>query len=395
MTGPLFHPASAPPIPGRPEFQLLLDSATPPGDGSPVWTGPADGLDWTRLLDRAVEQGMVPLVRRHLAAGGWTGVPDEVRVWLDERHEENRRRNRLLTIELLALLDRLAAAGIEALPFKGPIVAETCYGDLDARLFGDIDLLVDSGDVRAAMRVMTAAGYDPLIPLSETQQAAFLRHRTEYPLQRPSRGGIVDLHWELFHRQFCFHLTPDRDRLREVRLAGQPVLTLGSEDQLLMLCAHATKHLWVRLEWIAAVAWLVARAPDVDWMHVRARARALGGQRMASLGLGLAAELLGARPGPAFGGADPGTAALRAEVVGRLRDGSPPPEDWWRFYLRARERRRDRVEFLARTAVTPTIGDWRMVDLPPALAGLHYALRPFRLLGRGLRALGPEGRRDG
>jgi len=318
-------------------------------------------------------------------------VPDTVREWLDERHEENRRRNRLLTIELLALLDRLAAAGIEAIPFKGPIVAVTCYGDLEARPFGDIDLLVDPAVAAASVQIMAEAGYDPLIPLSETQRAAFLRHRTEYPLQRPSRGGIVDLHWELFHRQFCFPMAPDREQLREVRLADQPVRTLGIEDQLLMLCAHATKHLWVRLEWIAAVAWLVARAPEVDWVRARSRARALGGERMLSLGLALAARLLGTRAIPGFA-PDDEVAALREEVVDRLRDGSPPPEDWWRFYLRARERRRDRVAFLVRTVITPTIGDWRMVDLPPALAGLHYALRPFRLLGRGIRRLGPEGR---
>lgn len=384
--------ASLPPIPDSPEFQLLLDSAMPPDGGSPAWAGPLDGLDWTRLLDRAMDQGMVPLLRRHLAAGTWAGVPETVRGWLDERHEENRRRNRLLTIELLALLDRFAAAGIEAIPFKGPIVAVTCYGDLDARLFGDVDLLVDSADVRAAIQVMAATGYDPLIPLSETQRKAFLRHRTEYPLQRPSRGGIVDLHWELFHRQFCFPLTPDRGRLREVRLADQPVRTLGIEDQLLMLCAHATKHLWIRLEWIAAVAWLIAREPDLDWARVRARARALGGERMVRLGLALAVGLLGTRAAPGFPGEDAEVARLRDDVVDRLRDGSPPPSDWWRFYLRARERRRDRVEFLVRTAITPTIGDWRLVDLPPALAGLHYALRPFRLLGRGLRWLGPQSR---
>jgi len=381
----------SPPSSAPLEFQLLLDSAAPPRADAPVWAGPAVGLDWSGVLDRALEQGMVPLLRRHLAAGAWEGVPPAVRAWLEARHQENHRRNRLLTIELLALLDRLAAEGIEAIPFKGPIVAETCYGDLDARPFGDIDLLVEPRDVGPAMRIMAGAGYDPLIPLSETQRAAFLRHRTEYPLQRPSRGGIVDLHWELFHRQFCFGLIPDRARLREIRLADQPILTLGIEDQLLLLCAHATKHLWVRLEWIAALAWLVARTPEIDGGRARARARALGGERMLALGLALATHLLGAPAVPGFPREDAAVAALRDEVVDRLRAGSPPPEDWWRFYLRARERRRDRVEFLARTAVTPTIGDWRMVDLPPALAGLHYALRPFRLLGRGLRALGSEG----
>ena len=383
---------------GTPEFELLLESAKPPsGSDSGGWSGSSDELDWTLLLDRAVEQAMVPLLRRRLHAAGWVGVPDTVRTWLDERHEENRRRNRLLTIELLALLDRLDAAGIEAIPFKGPVAAHICYGDLDARPFGDIDLLVAPSDVPGAIDVMERSGYNPLIPLSASQRAAFLRHRTEYPLQRPARGGIIDLHWELFHRQFCFPLVPDRARMREVRLAGQPVRTMGTEDQLLMLCAHATKHLWVRLEWIAAVAWLVARTEDMDWELAEERARSLGGRRMLSLGLALAGDLLGARAGRGLelqGSMDSRVAALEAEVVARLRDGSPPPEDWWRFYLRARERMRDRAAILVRTAVIPTIGDWRMVDLPHALTGFHYALRPFRLLGRGIRALRPGGGGD-
>jgi hypothetical protein len=376
---------------GTPEFELLLESAKPPIDGDAADPfGLTGDVDWALLLDLAVEHGMVPLVRRWLEGTGWRGVPDAVRTWLDERHEENRRRNRLLTIELLALLDRLKAAGIEAIPFKGPVAASVCYGDLEARPFGDIDLLVAPADVRGAMEVMARSGYAPLIPLSETQRAAFLRHRTEYPLQRPARGGIVDLHWELFHRQFCFPLAPDRSRMREVEIAGQLVRTMGNEDQLLMLCAHATKHLWVRLEWIASVAWLVARHAEIDWELAEARAGSLGGLRMLGLGLALAHDLLGSRPprAPALAeSTDAVIAKLVIEVVGRLEDRSAPPEDWLRFYLRARERRRDRAAILIRTAVIPTIGDWRMLDLPQPLTGLHYALRPIRLLGRGVRHL--------
>jgi hypothetical protein len=381
-----------------PEFELLLESAKPPSHIDAAGSSaPAGDIDWTLVLDRAGQHAMVPLLRRRLEATGWRSVPDAVRTWLDERHDENRRRNRLLTVELLAILDRLETAGIEAIPFKGPVAASVCYGDLEARSFGDIDLLVAPADVRGAMEVMARSGYAPLIPLSETQRDAFLRHRTEYPLQRPARGGIVDLHWELFHRQFCFPLVPDRSRMREVELAGQPVRTMGTEDQLLMLCAHATKHLWVHLEWIASVAWLAARNTDIDWERAEERADSLGGRRMLELGLALASGLLGARSrrSPALDApADPAVAKLAAEVVARLEDGSTPPEDWWRFYLRARERRRDRAAILLRTAIIPTIGDWRMLDLPQPLTGLHYALRPFRLLGRGVRALRQRGGAD-
>lgn len=381
-----------------PEFELLVESARPPSDADATGSfAPFHDIDWALALDLAGQHAMVPLLGRRLEATGWRGVPDTVRRWLDERYEENRRRNRLLTVELLALLDRLGTAGIEAIPFKGPVAASVCYGELEARSFGDIDLLVAPADVRGAMEVMAKSGYAPLIPLSETQRAAFLRHRTEYPLQRPARGGIVDLHWELFHRQFCFPLVPERSRMREVELGGQPVRTMGTEDQLLMLCAHATKHLWVRLEWIASVAWLAARNADLDWQLAEVRADSLGGRRMLELGVALAGELLGLRSrlSPALEGpADPAVAKLAAEVVARLESGSTPPDDWWRFYLRARERRRDRAAILLRTAIIPTIGDWRMLDLPQPLTGLHYALRPIRLLGRGVRALRQRGRAD-
>lgn len=336
---------------------------------------------------------MLPLVRRHLEEAGWPGVPDPVRSEIEGRHEATRRRNRILTIEHLALVDRMRQAGIEAISFKGSITAEICYRDPAARPYGDIDLLVDAADVHGALEVMTRAGYEYLIPLSETQRASFLRHRTEYPLQRPGRGGVVDLHWEIFHRQFCFPLVPDPARMREVRIEGQPLRTFGPEDQLLMLCAHATKHLWPRIEWVAAIAWLLHASQDVDLERAEERAAAIGGRRILGLGLALADWLAGGNAARSAKAAiDRPTAALRDEVVARLTTDAPAKGEL-RWHLRARERRRDRAAILLRTAFLPTIGDWRMLDLPRNLTAFHYALRPVRLLGRGMQALGPRGLR--
>src|SRR5687768_18465568 len=51
---------------GTPEFELLLESARPPSDADTAdSTRPAREIDWTLLLDRAVEKAMIPLVRRH------------------------------------------------------------------------------------------------------------------------------------------------------------------------------------------------------------------------------------------------------------------------------------------------------------------------------------------
>jgi hypothetical protein len=50
--------------------------------------------------------------------------------------------------------------------------------------------------------------------------------------------------------------------------------------------------------------------------------------------------------------------------------------------MRLRERRADRVRFLARLAFTPGPGEWEAVRLPGALVPLYRVVRVVRLAGR-------------
>jgi len=65
------------------------------------------------------------------------------------------------------------------------------------------------------------------------------------------RGGgtVVGLHWRLAPDWFFFALDLEqlRPRLKVTSLGGVSVRTLSSEDLLLVLCAHGTKHCWERL----------------------------------------------------------------------------------------------------------------------------------------------------
>src|SRR2546430_3203484 len=71
----------------------------------------------------------------------------------------NARRNLLMLWELLEILDLFTEQGIRALPYKGPVLAAIEYGNLAARTFCDLDILVRKEDATRARDLLVARGY--------------------------------------------------------------------------------------------------------------------------------------------------------------------------------------------------------------------------------------------
>ena len=67
-----------------------------------------------------------------------------------------------------------------------------------------------------------------------------------------------------------------------------------------------------------------------------------------------------------------------------LGDASVDVESWeyFRGMMRLRERRRDRMRFLWRLALTPGPGEWKSVRLPAPLFPLYRLVRLSRLAAR-------------
>jgi hypothetical protein len=114
---------------------------------------------------------------------------------------------------------------------------------------------------------------------------------------------------------------------------------------------------------------------------------------MVLVALALTGDLLGIELPPAVArkvAGDRSVAALVRFIAGALLRGALPPErsiPAIRVHLRMRERRRDRMAYLLRVAVTPTVEDWASIRLPASLLPLHYLLRPFRLVAKRSAAL--------
>jgi hypothetical protein len=359
-------------------------------------------VDWEGVMHAAGIHGVLPLLYHSLYRNFPDLVPEATLNKLKQSFRFNVQHSFLLTAELLRLLDLFAIHRISAIPFKGPVLAASVYGDLSLRQFGDLDVLVDKEDVDRAGSLLISQGYrslgddgDSSRGDSDPEEVAYLGPKF-YVFVHENRGIRVDLQWRVTETYFSFSLDRKRlqDQLAPVSIAGRSVFTFAPMNLLLILCAHGCKHRWEKMKWICDVAELVrAKGKEIDWRKIQQEASREGVSRMLSLGLFLAHELLGANlPGEILQKAQSdfrGKAIFR-KIRGRLfsrSDKSPGGFERVLFYLRTKDRWRDRAQFCfsylsqcLRVVVTPTSKERVSLPLPAPLFFIYYLLRPLRLM---------------
>jgi hypothetical protein len=356
----------------------------------PLSSEAADAIeDWDRLLAQANLHAVAPLVH------GWLSrlrvdLPPEPSLALREAVLANGRHNLLRVAELLDLLDGLTAVGVDALPFKGPVLAQAVYGNLGLRQFGDLDVLVHWSDLPAAVEVLHERGYHLEQPLQHIVAAAREGHR-ELPaalsLVRPRRATAVDLQTSLSNRlSFTFDHDGIWARRTTVRVGGRDVPTMGAEDLIHYLAVHGTQHGWGRLGWVVDLGLAIQRL-DADWDALLDRAAERGSRRMVLLGAALGRKVLGVTLPPALELAVDTDAAVAPLVTRAERVLFGPADaalrvvvERYALQLRAWDRHRDRLHHAARATLGITMNDYAAVELPRALFPLYLAVRPFRVV---------------
>ena len=386
----------------RPENELLVCAArrSLDDDLAARMTTLVNGeLDWNYLRDKATQQGMMPLLYRHLNSVCPQNVPSAILNSMKEEFIANSQTCLYLFGELRKLLRLLDQNGIIAVAFKGPVLSEAVYGDIALRQAGDLDILIEPGAFRQAKDLLSSAGYRLHPPLTESQQASHLRSHCE--IQFLSNGlSVVDLHWGLSPKSFHFALDPNDviNRSKTISIQGTSLLTFSNEDTILYLCFHGSKHYWSRLEWISSLAEFIRSNEDIDWPTVIARANAARVRRMLTLGLMLARELGDVDVADSVFSSRGEVDSLRryaAEIQRGLFAREPGPLgalEMFRCNLRIMDRNRDVITGFLRSIFVPTISDWQALTLPAALYPLYYLFRPLRLLKKyGASALGRTG----
>ena len=283
--------------------------------------------------------------------------------------------------------------GIPAIPYKGPALAASAYGNLSLRQFCDLDVLLHKRDIVRAKELLISQGYQ--LQLTNAEEAAFLKYRYHFHFARDSGRVHVELHWAFTRRYWSFPIGLKQlwKRLEPVSLDGKTVLSFEPEDLVLILCVHGAKHYWQRLAWICDIAELIRVQQPMNWERLVKNAVKARSQRMLFLGLLLASDILEvALPEEVVKKiqADQAVKSLVMQLKKQLFSGAdalPDNIDEHAFYLRMRERMPDRVRYLfysvrqtLRTAMTPNTKDRAILPLPQSLSFLYYLLRPIRLI---------------
>jgi hypothetical protein len=371
----------------RPEFELLLAccSALPGTQTDRIRQILLLPFDWNRLLHLAEHHRVIPHIYRELKG---LAPHDELGA-LRRAYEENVRRSLRLTGELIRILGHLQSHGVDALPYKGPVLAELLYGDVTHRQFSDLDILVCTKQVPKARAALAELGYQPNVALSEREERAYLVSGYEYPFSGTLGSNLLEVQWQITPRFYSveFDLADFFERSVEVRLAGQVLRTLRSEDLFLVLCVHAAKHAWRQISLLCDIAQLVKTKP-LDWDVVAREASTLGIIRIVGISLLLVRRLLGTPMPPTIQAvlandrqAERFADEIRSAILAS-QDCNPESLAYFRLMTRVRERAQDRARFWWRLLSTPSVSEWSIVKLPSKLFGLYRVVRLFRLAKR-------------
>jgi hypothetical protein len=291
-------------------------------------------------------------------------------------------RNLMLTGELLRLQAVLAAGGVEALAFKGPIAALSLYRNLALRQFHDLDLLIDPASVDMARMTLLNDGYRLERHLGAENETLLVTQAGVLALFGP-RGIRLDLHVTLMTPRHSRRLATSDVMKRAARvdlLSGLRVSTLCSSDLAIYLSLHGIRHGWERLEWLCDLARLADRMSPSERSALLERARQLGHERAVLSALTLAHRVLDAPAAPLGKLADATEKLVRGFERTLMVPLVADPAEL--RYAAAYDHRLDRVRHLLEVLFRPSLTDVLAFRLPRPLHFLRWLLRPVRLGGR-------------
>ncbi len=363
--------------PRESDFARMRSALAPPMLERPI--------DWETALRLADQHGTSSLLYQNLSRLA-DAVPSPVLASLRRRYERNVHKSLFLARELIRILNCLDALGIEVIPYKGVVMSEAYYGDMALRQSGDMDLFVRKRDVARIKNAVNDLGYTPRVPIPEDAEQDYIASGYEYTFDSYAGKNLLELQWALQPRFYAVDFDMDGlfERAVSVTVAGRRVKTPSPEDLLLVLSVHTAKHVWGRLIWLCDIAQIVKRE-NLNWDWVQSQARELGIERILHITLLLANRLLATPIPPPIENAILADRAARAfadQIAAAVAAGVTYEEQqlsYFRLMIRLRERRTDRLRFLARLTFTPGPGEWEAIRLPRTLFPLYHLVRLVRL----------------
>lgn len=349
--------------------------------------------DWDRVATIAAQQDVAWWVHRALPADA---AAASARHLLGERVRAIAGAALAGTSELLSIARALEEGGVAAVAYKGPALAVDVHGDLGARWFTDLDLLIARRDRARALAVLGALGYTPPAGYTAREASFYSAWEGVSNLTREGAGWPLEIHWRVQAPRYG----PPQDPAgivagaRRCALGGGTVGIPGREAQAVLLALHGVKHAWTSLLWVVdfaratageGFAWSRCLELAARWRATRALYDAL-----------LVAHTLIALDVPEAlmnrARADAAAARLADEAVRGLQGEEAEPnsgrESTPRYDLQWLDGPWARCRYLTLAAALPTPQERRVMRLPDSLLPLAVPVRAWRLLRQALARRG-------
>ena len=284
----------------KPEIDLLLCCARTSIDletAEEIKTLLHQDIDWTFLIQTASRYEVLPLLYHSLTTTCSEVVPQNILIRLRDSFQVNSFFNQFRIKELLELLQLFETNKIFAIPFKGPVLAASVYGNIALRQFGDLDILVRKSDYHKAIKILISQDYQLTKKYSlKLIELGIYQFSSSSAFVKDNGNIFIDIHRRiispyLFSASLNFeHLWK---RLQSVSYNQKSLPNLHPEDLLIYLSLHGSDHFFSKLKWICDIAELLQNQ-DIDWRELVEQAKKIGGERILLLGLFLAKDLLSA-----------------------------------------------------------------------------------------------------
>jgi hypothetical protein len=248
-------------------------------------------LDWEYIVDMATRHRLRPLLYYNLNKICPDNVPEDVLVSLREFYHSNVRKNLMMTGELVKVMKLLEENGVNAVTYKGPVLAQMAYGNVGLREFGDLDILVGKSYALKAKDLMFSQGYKLIAPI-KISDADFMKLEAEYIFINKKLGTKIEINWNFEGNFFSFKGDPRLlfDNQIKYNINDFEFLSFSTDNNFLMLSIHAAKHDWTRLSWIMDIAEFINKH-SINWEDTLKKADKLGVKKILLITLYLTHEL--------------------------------------------------------------------------------------------------------
>jgi hypothetical protein len=202
-------------------------------------------------------------------------------------------------MQQIAVCNRFVEAfrkeGLEAIPFKGPVLAHTLFGNVGARHSSDLDILVRNEDIKRIIEITGREGFElkyPKAGLSDQQWRYYRRYKKDIGLYNKDQNIFVELHYSF--ENYLGLSSSDMDlfieNTEEVSIGELRFPSMNKHYTFLYLTLHGGVHQYRRLFWLRDVAEALI-SWELDHQKVLSDAKAMGIERLLGLSLVLASEL--------------------------------------------------------------------------------------------------------